>query len=292
MTTTRTVLTFTLCLAVAGTAAAQTMVPVLDLAGATRLGGLAAAEARARDAGGSIAVVDAGGHLLFLERLDRTFPAAAAVSIEKARTAATFRMPTRRFEEAIRSGRQALLGVDVMTPLQGGVPVTVSGQVVGAIGISGAHNAQEDEEIAQAAVTAFDRPPAVPTAGGEVTYLEQGRVAAAFAGGMPLLETTGYKVHASRRVEAGEAEVHARGHRHRLRAQGSVTIVTGGTVVDRREVRPDEIRGSRIEAGRARCRRATSWSCPRCAALVLSGRRDVPLLRRQGVGSGHRGVTR
>ena len=119
------------------------MAPALDLAGGTRLGALAASEARARNAGGSIAIVDAGGHLLFLERLDHTFPAAAAVSIEKARTAATFRMPTRSFEEAIRNGRHALLGVDVMTPLQGGVPVSVDGQVVGAIGVSGAHSAHD-----------------------------------------------------------------------------------------------------------------------------------------------------
>lgn len=245
-------LTLSLCLGAAGAARAQAMAPALDLAGATRLGALAASEARARNAGGSIAVVDAGGHLLFLERLDHTFPAAAAVSIEKARTAATFRMPTRNFEEAIRSGRHALLGVDVMTPLQGGVPVSVDGQVVGAIGVSGAHSAQEDEEIAQAAVTAFGRAPAAPTAQGDVAYLTHERVAAAFARGVPLLETTGYKVHASRRVEAGQAEVHTRDTDIIYVLEGSVTFVTGGTVVEPRELGPDEIRGSRIEGGTAR----------------------------------------
>ncbi|MGE0462806.1 MAG: heme-binding protein [Vicinamibacterales bacterium] len=245
-------LTLSVSLGAAGAARAQAMAPALDLAGAMRLGGLAAAEARTRNAGGSIAVVDAGGHLLFLERLDDTFPAAAAVSIEKARTAATFRIPTRTFEEAIGNGRHALLGVDVMTPLQGGVPLAVDGHIVGAIGVSGAHSAQEDEEIAQAAVTAFGRAPEASTVHGEVAHLESGRVAAAFAKGVPLLETAGYKVHASRRVEAGQAEMHTRDTDIIYVLEGSVTFVTGGTVVEPREVGTDEIRGSRLEGGTAR----------------------------------------
>lgn len=244
--------TLLLCLAVAAPPAAQTTMPTLDLAGAARLGALAMAEAKTRNAGGSIAVVDAGGHLLFLHRLDKTFPAAAAVSIEKARTAATFRVPTRNFEEAIKNGRHALLGVDVMTPLQGGVPVQIDGQVVGAIGVSGAHSAQEDDDIAQAAVTAFGRPAAVPSVREESAYLKNDQVAAAFAKGAPLLETAGYKIHASRRVEAGQAEVHTRDTDIIYVLDGSVTFVTGGTVVEPREIGPDEIRGTRIEGGTAR----------------------------------------
>ena len=65
--------------------------------------------------GGAIAIADAGGHLLYLERLDGTFPAAAAVSTEKARTAAIFQKPTSDFEDAIKAGRNALLGVSVMS---------------------------------------------------------------------------------------------------------------------------------------------------------------------------------
>jgi glc operon protein GlcG len=232
--------------------AAQSMVPSLDAASAARLGALAAAEARARVAGGSIAVVDAGGHLLFLQRLDNTFPAAATVSIEKARTAATFRMPTRNFEEAIGKGRHALLGVDVMTPLQGGVPVMVGQQVVGAIGISGAHSAQEDEAIAQAAVMAFAATPAVPSGRDEVTYLKDQHVMQAFMKGMPLLETVDFKIHASRREEAGQAEVHTRDTDIIYVLEGSVTFVTGGTVVEPRTTGPDEIRGARIDGGTAR----------------------------------------
>jgi glc operon protein GlcG len=100
--------------------------------------------------GGAIAVVDEGGNLVAVERLDGTFPAAATVSIGKARTAARFQKPTRFFEEAIRNGRTPLLAMDDFTPLQGGVLITKDGRVAGAIGVSGAASAQQDEEIALA----------------------------------------------------------------------------------------------------------------------------------------------
>jgi glc operon protein GlcG len=241
------VLTLVLCLCAAAVGQAQTS-PVLDLTGAARITAIAVSEARSRNAGGSVAVVDAGGHLLALQRIDGTFPAAATVSIEKARTAATFQKPTRDFENAIKGGRQALLGVGVMTPLQGGVPILVKGVVVGAIGVSGAHSAQEDDDIAQAAVTAFAKPVDLPTSP-DALYFPADRVSAAFVKGMPLIETLGYKIHASRRVEAGQAEVHARDTDLIYVLDGSVTFVTGGTVVDPKVVGPDEIRGSRIEGG-------------------------------------------
>ena len=241
------VVTLVLCLCAATTGRAQTS-PVLDLAGASRIAAIAVSEAHSRNAGGSIAVVDAGGHLLALQRIDGTFPAAATVSVEKARTAATFQKPTRDFENAIRGGRQALLGVDVMTPLQGGVPIVVKGVVVGAIGVSGAHSAQEDDEIAQAAVAAFAKPVELPTAQ-DALYLPADRVSAAFIRGMPLIETVGYKIHASRRIEAGQAEVHTRDTDLIYVLEGSVTFVTGGTVLDPKVIGPDEIRGSRIDGG-------------------------------------------
>ena len=137
---------------------------MLTLGGARTVAEAAASEARKHNAGGAIAIVDAGGHLVLLERLDNTFPAAAAVAIEKARTAATFRMPTRNFENAIKNGRAALLGVAVMTPLQGGVPIVADGQVVGAVGVSGASSAQEDDDIATAAAAALATPATASTA--------------------------------------------------------------------------------------------------------------------------------
>ena len=157
-TMTRGLLAVAMLATIANAATAQTMTrPVLSLEGAKAVGAAAAAEARRLNAGGAIAIVDDGGHLLYLERLDNTFPAASAVAIEKARTAATFRRPTSVFEEAIRNGRTSLVAVSVMTPLQGGVPVVVGGVVVGAVGVSGAASAQQDDDIAKVAAVALDK---------------------------------------------------------------------------------------------------------------------------------------
>ncbi len=138
--------------AVSGAAAKK---EILSLDGAKSVAAAAAAEATRLGAGGAIAVVDDGGHLLYLERLDGTFPAAASVATAKARTAATFRRPTADFENAIRDGRTALVGVAEITPLQGGVPLRLGGEVVGAIGVSGAASAPQDEEIALVAAAAL-----------------------------------------------------------------------------------------------------------------------------------------
>jgi len=97
--------------------------------------------------GGAIAVVDNGGNLVYLERLDGTFPAASEVSIRKANTAALFKAPSVKLENAINGGRNALITVG-HTFLQGGIPILADGEVVGAIGVSGASSAQQDEEIA------------------------------------------------------------------------------------------------------------------------------------------------
>lgn len=122
---------------------------VLTLAGAKTIIANAIASAKQKKSpGGAIAVVDDGGNLIALERLDNTFGAAAHVSIGKARTAAIFKHPTKFFEDAIKNGRTSLVGMPDFTPLQGGIPIEVDGQIVGAIGVSGAASAQQDEEIA------------------------------------------------------------------------------------------------------------------------------------------------
>ena len=129
----------------------------LTLEGARTVMAAAVSEARKLDApGGAIAIVDDGGHLVLLERLDNTFPAATSVATGKARTAAQFRRPTSSFENAIKSGRLSLTAVAEMVPLQGGVPVTMNGEIVGAIGVSGAASAQQDDDIATAASTALE----------------------------------------------------------------------------------------------------------------------------------------
>ena len=139
----------------AGAAAAASK-PTLSLDEAKRVAAGAVAEAKRLAApGGAIAVVDDGGHMLYLERLDNTFPAAASVATHKARTAAQFRKATADFETAVNGGRTAFLGNREATPLQGGIPLAVDGQVVGAIGVSGAASAQQDTELATAGAAAL-----------------------------------------------------------------------------------------------------------------------------------------
>ncbi len=125
----------------------------LTLAAAKRIVVAAEAEAVKRGATVVIAVVDDGGHLLLLERLDDTQVASVDVAIGKARTAAIFRRPSKVFEDQIRDGRVAALALTGATPLQGGVPILVEGKVVGAIGVSG-NTPQEDEDIAKVGAAA------------------------------------------------------------------------------------------------------------------------------------------
>ena len=126
---------------------------VVTLEGALKAIAAAVAEARKAGATGVIAVVDDGGNLMALERIDGTFAAGANISIGKARTAVLFKKPTKFFEDVIAKGRFAMTAVD-FTPLQGGVPIVVDGQVVGGIGVSGAASAQQDEELALAGAAA------------------------------------------------------------------------------------------------------------------------------------------
>jgi glc operon protein GlcG len=120
----------------------------LNLEGAKRVIAAAQAEAKKNNATGVVAVVDDGGNLIALERLDGTFAAGANISIGKARTAVLFKKPTKFFEDVIKNGRTAMVTVENFTPLQGGIPILVDGQVVGGVGVSGASSAQQDEELA------------------------------------------------------------------------------------------------------------------------------------------------
>lgn len=123
----------------------------ISLEGAKKIVAEAVAYAKANNApGGAIAVVDAGGNLVYLERLDNTFAAAAEVAIKKANTAALFKAPSSKLENSINGGRQALITVG-HTFLQGGIPIILDGQVIGAIGVSGSASAQQDEDMANAA---------------------------------------------------------------------------------------------------------------------------------------------
>jgi uncharacterized protein GlcG (DUF336 family) len=126
---------------------------VLTLAVAKKIAEAAEAEANKRGSTVVIVVVDDGGHMLVLHRLDDTQVASVEVGIGKARTAAIFRRPSKVFEDQIREGRVAALALPGATPLQGGVPIVYEGKVIGAIGVSG-NTPQEDEDIAKAGAAA------------------------------------------------------------------------------------------------------------------------------------------
>ncbi len=132
---------------------AQAQLPtkqVLTLDTAKKIAAAAEAEAKKRGATVVIAVVDDGGYLLVLERLDDTQVASVDVGIAKARTAAIFRRPSGVFEDQVKNGRIAALALPGAVALKGGVPIVVDGKVIGAVGVSG-NSPQEDEDIARAA---------------------------------------------------------------------------------------------------------------------------------------------
>jgi glc operon protein GlcG len=130
----------------------------LTLDGARKVGDAAAEYAKANGApGGAIAVVDESGFLLYFVRLEGTFSASANISIGKARTSALFKKPTADFENVVNKGRFAMTALPPdFTPLQGAVPIKHGDHIVGAIGVSGAKSAAQDEEIAYIGARSLD----------------------------------------------------------------------------------------------------------------------------------------
>src|SRR5262249_19194409 len=154
----------------------------------------AVAYAHKNNAAGVIAVVDDGGNLMALERLDGTFAAGSMISIGKARTAALFKKPTKFFEDVIGKGRTSMVALNDFTPLQGGVPIEIDGRIVGAIGVSGANSAQQDEELAKAGAAAVTASP------GSVTYFPSPRISSG-AGGF--VSTAGIRGGETRQLAKG-----------------------------------------------------------------------------------------
>ena len=96
----------------------------------------------------TIVVVDDGGHPLALERLDGCAPIGAYIATEKARTSALGRRESKGYEEMVNGGRHAFLSAPLLTSLEGGVPIIVDGQVIGAVGVSGV-KAEQDAQVAK-----------------------------------------------------------------------------------------------------------------------------------------------
>jgi glc operon protein GlcG len=123
--------------------------PALTLAAAKKIIAAAESEALKHDWLVVIAVVDDGGNLICLERLDNAQFGSVEIAIRKAKSAVAFKRPTKAWEELLASGQQRVLGLPGVLPSEGGVPLTWKGQIIGAIGISGV-KAHEDGQIARA----------------------------------------------------------------------------------------------------------------------------------------------
>lgn len=142
---------FLMILAVTGVAQAQAPAygneVTLDMAKKV----MAAAEAEAKKNNWTvvIAIVDTHGLLVMLQRLDNTQTGSVKVAIEKARTAAMFKRPSKVFEDAVAGGRLTLLGVPGAMPIEGGLPLMQDGKLIGAIGVSGM-SSQQDGQVAKA----------------------------------------------------------------------------------------------------------------------------------------------
>ncbi|MDP1789673.1 MAG: heme-binding protein [Methylibium sp.] len=129
--------------------------PVLSLGDVKRIAAAAEAEALANQWPVSIAIVDDGGHLLWLQRLDGAAPVSAHIAPAKAHTAALGRRESRVYEEVINQGRTSFLSAPTIAGmLEGGVPILVQGQCVGAVGVSGVKS-NEDAQVAKAGIAAL-----------------------------------------------------------------------------------------------------------------------------------------
>src|SRR5215207_8297023 len=123
-------------------------VPALTYAGARLAAEAAGAAAAERGVAPVVSAVDAGGALMFLVRPDTAQVASVEVTTDKARTAAIYRRPSKDFEDQASGGRPSALHLARAVPLQGGMPISHDGEVVGAVGVSGASSADEDQELA------------------------------------------------------------------------------------------------------------------------------------------------
>ena len=128
--------------------------PMLTLEDCRKVSAAAEAEAQKNNWIVCIAILDDGGHLLHLVRMDGASPFNARTAVAKGKTAAETRRSTLAWEERIKAGRNSMLGMPGITPVQGGVPIVVEGVCVGAVGVSGVQS-HEDEQIAAAGIKAL-----------------------------------------------------------------------------------------------------------------------------------------
>jgi uncharacterized protein GlcG (DUF336 family) len=237
-------------ISIAGAAAelSYTEVPALTYEGAKLVAEAAGAEAARRGVAPVISAVDAGGALMYLVRPDHAQVASVEVTTDKARTAAIYRRPSKDFEDQASGGRPSALHLARSVPLQGGIPIEHDGHVIGAVGVSGATSADEDNELAQIGAAAL----AANGHGNGAAFFPAAEVAERFAAGGLLLDTSGYKIDAGRREAPGEVEYHEHTVDVMRVVEGAATVVLGGEMRDVREVGPGELRAASVDGGEAR----------------------------------------
>jgi glc operon protein GlcG len=244
-------------ISIAGAAAefSVTEVAALTYEGARLAAEAAGAAAATRGVAPVISAVDAGGELMYLVRPDSAQVASVQVTTDKARTAAIYRRPSKDFEDQASNGRPSALHLARAVPLQGGVPIESYGVVIGAIGVSGATDADEDRELAELGVRSLQAAIASRANEGNTdgaAYFPASAVDEKFRAGGLLLDTDTYKVDAGRRDGPGEVEYHERVVDVMHVVSGRATVLTGGSMVNPREVAPGELRASAVEGGRTR----------------------------------------
>jgi glc operon protein GlcG len=238
----------------AGAAAVLSTVsaPALTQAGARIAGEAAGAAAIARGVAPVVVVVDAGGALQYLWRPDAAQVASVEVAADKARTAAIYRRESKVFEDQAANGRASALHLARSVPLQGGIPILVDGEVAGAVGVSGASSAEEDGELARVGASAAESAAAAAAAstnGSAAHFFPADAVEDRFRTGGLLLDSAGFKIDAGRRDRPGEVELHAGVVDVMRVVEGTATVVTGGEIVEAREVAPGEVRGAGVTGG-------------------------------------------
>jgi uncharacterized protein GlcG (DUF336 family)/mannose-6-phosphate isomerase-like protein (cupin superfamily) len=226
-------------------------VPALTYEGARFAAEAIGAEAARRGVHPVVSAVDAGGALVYLVRPDSAQVASVEVTTDKARTAAIYRRPSKDFEDQASGGRPSALHLARAVPLQGGIPLTYDGEVIGAVGVSGATSADEDQELALIGAEAFSAAAGGPdgSANGAAAFFPRDAVNAKFETGGLLLDTQRFKLDAGRRDGPGEVEYHERVVDVMHVVEGKATVVTGGEMRDAREVGPGELRAQGVEGG-------------------------------------------
>jgi glc operon protein GlcG len=227
--------------------------PALTYEGARMAAEAAGEEAARRGVAPVISAVDAGGALMYLVRPDGAQVASVEVTTDKARTAAIYRRPSKDFEDQASSDRPSALHLARAVPLQGGIPIEHDGHVIGAIGVSGATSADEDNELAQIGARAMSEAAAGSNGNGSAAaYFPAAAVVERFRSGGLLLDEPGYKIDAGRRQAPGEAEYHAHTVDVMHVLDGAATVVIGGELRAPRQVAPGELRAPSVEGGERR----------------------------------------